>query len=60
MMHVKRVGDELYVYWNGDLLYKKWLNQDRSLLFDKYGPPISNKDRDELQTNSGHTGSTSE
>jgi hypothetical protein len=40
---------ELYVYIGGVLIYKRWKNGG-SLLFDKFGPPISNKDRDRLKT----------
>lgn len=40
MMWAKLVNDELYVYWNGRLIYKKWLSTGSSALFDKYGPPI--------------------
>lgn len=40
-MHIwkKIVGNELYVYWNGSLIYKKWLNTGHSLIFDAYGSP---------------------
>lgn len=37
---------ELYVYMNGALLYKRWVG-GRSMLFEVYGPPTSNFDRDE-------------
>lgn len=35
------------IYMNGVPLYKKWPT-GRSVLFDKYGPPISNTDRDSM------------
>lgn len=28
MIHKERIGDELYVYMNGSLLYKRWLNHN--------------------------------
>lgn len=36
---------ELYVYMNGTLLYKKWPDGS-SILFEKYGIPTRNTDRD--------------
>lgn len=36
---------ELYVYMNGTLLYKKWPT-GASIVFEKYGIPTSNTDRD--------------
>ncbi len=37
---------EVYVFYNGKLIYKRWYHKsgdvqkkDRSVLFDKYGPP---------------------
>ncbi|NTF18128.1 hypothetical protein G6L37_06895 [Agrobacterium rubi] len=43
---VSPLGDWI-VYMNGVALYKKWPT-GRSVLFDKFGPPISNKDRDAM------------
>lgn len=37
MMYSKVVGDEVYVYRNGELVYKKWLKQDNSVVFNN--PP---------------------
>ena len=37
MMYSKVVGDEVYVYRNGQLVYKKWLKQDNSVVFNN--PP---------------------
>ena len=37
------------IYMNGVPLYKKWPS-GRSVLFDKYGSPISNSDRDAMPT----------
>lgn len=36
-------GDELYVFYNGRLIYKKWLRTGRSLVFDALGPSWSPK-----------------
>lgn len=33
------VGNEVYVYMNGSLIYKKWLNQNNSIVFNDYGHP---------------------
>ena len=37
MMYSKRIGNEVYVYRNGNLLYKKWLDKDNSVVFNN--PP---------------------
>ena len=47
MMWSKTIGDEVYVYRNGELIYKKWLKKDNSVVFnnppnwknDTYYPP---------------------
>jgi hypothetical protein len=28
------INNEFYLYMNGKLIYKKWLNQSRSVVFD--------------------------
>ena len=28
------VGNELYLYYNGKLIFKRWLNTNRSVVFD--------------------------
>lgn len=33
-VYTEIIGEELYVYMNGKLLYKKWLNTTQSLIFD--------------------------
>jgi len=33
-------GNELFVWWNGELIFKRWLTQGYSMVFDKYGPPF--------------------
>lgn len=30
----KIVGDELYLYYKGVLIYKRWVKQNRSVVFD--------------------------
>lgn len=30
----KIVGDELYLYYQGKLIYKRWLKRDYSVVFD--------------------------
>ncbi len=47
MIYKKRVSDEIFIYMNGSLLYKIWDRVKRSsILFEKYGPPTTNADRD--------------
>ena len=33
-IHKEIIGKELYVYMNGKLLYKKWIDTGQSLVFD--------------------------
>ncbi len=33
-IHKKIIGDELYLYMNGKLIYKRWLNTGISKVFD--------------------------
>lgn len=35
MVFKEVIGNELYVYMNGSLLYKRWLKTGQSLVFDK-------------------------
>mgnify|MGYP003626495083 len=37
MMWSERIKDEVYVYRNGILIYKKWLKQNNSVVFNN--PP---------------------
>lgn len=37
MVYSERIGSEVYVYMNGILIYKKWLNQNNSVVFNN--PP---------------------
>jgi hypothetical protein len=36
-MYSEKIGNEVYVYRNGNLIYKKWLNQNNSIVFNN--PP---------------------
>jgi len=33
-VYTEIIGKELYVYMNGSLLYKKWLDTTQSIVFD--------------------------
>lgn len=33
--HVETIGDEVYVYMNGSLLYKRWKSTGQSVVFNK-------------------------
>jgi hypothetical protein len=37
MMHSDKIGNEVYVYRNGILIYKKWLKENNSVIFNN--PP---------------------
>jgi len=34
MMHSVKTSNEVYVYRNGVLIYKKWLKEDNSVVFN--------------------------
>jgi hypothetical protein len=44
MMWSERHGDEVYVFWNGALVYKRWVKEDgekrASLLFNEHWPNV--------------------
>jgi hypothetical protein len=43
VIHTLQLDDKLFVFWNGHLIYKRYHVQDgshRSILFDKFGPPL--------------------
>lgn len=44
MIHKERIGNELYVYCNGKLLYKRWIDKGYGIVFDKFGLPFTAKD----------------
>jgi hypothetical protein len=39
------IGNELYVYHNGVLFFKKWLDTNQTIVLEKYGPPTRTGDR---------------
>lgn len=54
MIYKERIGNELYVYMNGSLLYKRWLNYDYGRVFCKLGSFISkNRKLDNANNNRG-------
>jgi len=34
MVHKQLIGNELYLYMNGRLIFKRWVKQNRSVVFD--------------------------
>lgn len=42
MVHKEIIGNELYVYMNGSLLYKRWLNYDYGMVMCR--TPFTAKD----------------
>ena len=46
-MITKEIKDnQLFVYQNGKLIYKKWLSNGNSVIFEKYGSPTWKHERD--------------
>jgi len=41
------IDNQLFVYYNGVLIYKKWLKTGISLLFDNEGPSTWSYERDD-------------
>lgn len=39
MFWTVRTATELYVYWRGVLIYKRWLGPGYGRVFDAWGPP---------------------
>ena len=40
MLHKHVDADrQLYVFWNGQLIYKRWLDTGVSVTIESYGPP---------------------
>ena len=37
------IGDELYIFFNGKLLYKRWLNKGYGKIFCKFGSFTANE-----------------
>ena len=40
------IGNEVYVYHNGKLIYKRWKKQGYGVVFDAYGSPFCPKAQD--------------
>jgi hypothetical protein len=36
MFWKEKIGDELYVYFNGQLIYKRWINQGYGMVFHNF------------------------
>ena len=34
MVHKEIINDQLYLYMNGQLIFKRWIKQSRSVVFD--------------------------
>lgn len=47
MITKKILDNQLFVYYNGSMIYKKWLNTNHSIVFEKYGQPTTKLERDE-------------
>lgn len=50
MIHTVRHADELYVYYNGELIYKRWVGAGYGIVFEKSGPPWKPSERDASRT----------
>ncbi|MEK6829538.1 MAG: hypothetical protein AABY15_05440 [Nanoarchaeota archaeon] len=37
MFYVERIGNELYVWYGGSLLYKRWINHGYGKVFQQKG-----------------------
>ena len=37
MIYKEIIGNELYVYMNGELLYKRWLNEGHGIIIQSNG-----------------------
>lgn len=45
MITKKIVDNQLFVFYNGSLIYKKWLKLGYSAVFEKHGPPTYSYER---------------
>ena len=48
MIHKKIIDNQLFVYYNGVLFYKRWLKDNSSIIFEKCGHPTWSHQRDEV------------
>lgn len=49
MIYKQTIGNELYVYMNGSLLYKRWMWLGHGKIFDKWGVPWSASDVESMK-----------
>ena len=49
MIYKEIKDDQLLVYHNGILIYKKWLKTSQSVVFEKVGCPTWSHERDEVK-----------
>ncbi len=47
MITKKIVDNQLYVMYNGTVIFKKWLKTGESIVFENYGFPTRTSDRNE-------------
>lgn len=40
------IDNQLFVYYNGQLIYKRWLKTGESIVIEKHGPPTWAHERD--------------
>tara|TARA_R110002167_G_scaffold24964_1_gene87131 strand:+ start:7096 stop:7275 length:180 start_codon:yes stop_codon:yes gene_type:complete len=45
MIYKEIKDDQLFVYHNGNLIYKKWLRTSQSVVFEKFGLPTWSQER---------------
>ena len=50
MITKKVVDDQLFVYYNEELIYKRWLKTGESVVFESVGYPTSNRLRNKEVT----------
>ncbi len=48
------VDDQLFVYHKETLIYKRWLKNGRSVVFESVGHPTSSHDRDNKEDKDEH------
>jgi hypothetical protein len=51
MIYKEIIDNQLFVYYNGVLFYKKWLLTQQSVVLEKYGFPTWSFERDENEAN---------
>jgi len=43
------INNQLFVYYNGQLIYKKWLLTGQSIVVEKNGPPTLSHERNKKE-----------